>query len=442
MRPRDPYLAVVSSLVLSATTIARCGAAVGSHGPPTRTRRLRRSTIFLIACLALTVEACSVNGVRAPLGARDSTVNAIVRAHLAPNACGWVPQSSATIVAGNAFLTSVAAKSMTNVWTVGYTLAKNSIVWTPVSEHWNGTSWSMPAPAIPTGSSSTYLEGVAPLSPTQEWAAGYWRSGSVDDTLTEKWTGTAWQIVPSPDVNKGVSTNALNGIAAWGATSAWAVGDYDFTTNAKTLAMQRSGSSWVISHTPNPSATQNVLSAVAGVSPTDVWAVGYKAKGSDLLPLSMHWNGTTWTSVAVPVPNGMIFTELFGVDAIATNDVWAVGTAQGSAGAQLTLTEHWDGTKWRILSSPSVTGANSNQLNAVSSAGTDDVWAVGNYENASGDYFTLALNWNGSKWSIAATANPSSSENTFFGISAVDANDIWAVGNQSYSSTMVQAYCR
>ena len=42
---------------------------------------------------------------------------------------------------------------------------------------------------------------------------------------------------------------------------------------------------------------------------------------------------------------------LYGLAALSASDAWAVGLYQNGTGV-LTLTEHWDGTSWRLVASP------------------------------------------------------------------------------------------
>jgi hypothetical protein len=43
---------------------------------------------------------------------------------------------------------------------------------------------------------------------------------------------------------------------------------------------------------------------------------------------------------------------LFAVDAIASNDVWAVGRSRPGGYDDKTLTMHWDGSNWKYLPEP------------------------------------------------------------------------------------------
>ena len=77
---------------------------------------------------------------------------------------------------------------------------------------------------------------------------------------------------------------------------------------------------------------------------------------------------------------------LYGVTAISATNVWAVGySVTSNAGATPThaLIEHWDGTSWSVVPSPSV-GTNSNFLKGVTRVpGTNQVWAAGYYSAGS-----------------------------------------------------------
>src|SRR5436305_126985 len=61
----------------------------------------------------------------------------------------------------------------------------------------------------------------------------------------------------------------------------------------------------------------------------------------------------TWS--VVPSPNVGSSTNVFqGVAAVSASDVWAVGDFVNSSGNDQTLTEHWNGHKWKVVPSPNV----------------------------------------------------------------------------------------
>src|SRR5207237_10148538 len=92
------------------------------------------------------------------------------------------------------------------------------------------------------------------------------------------------------------------------------------------------------------------------------------------------FDGTVWSVVPSPSP-GALQNILFGVGAITDSDVWAVGGEQDANGLWHTLTEHWDGPAWSVVSAVDA-GSSGNQLYAVKALATDDVYAVGQQAGA------------------------------------------------------------
>src|SRR6266700_8135751 len=92
---------------------------------------------------------------------------------------------------------------------------------------------------------------------------------------------------------------------------------------------------------------------------------------------------------------------------------------------------------WQIIASPN--GPRQvNELHGVSALAEDDVWAVGvsyNTERTLGP--TLIEHWNGSRWSVVPSPNPSSSVNRLNAVALVSPNDGWAVGTAPTGSGTV-----
>jgi hypothetical protein len=136
--------------------------------------------------------------------------------------------------------------------------------------------------------------------------------------------------------------------------------------------------------TPGVGSADNALQDVAATAAGDVWAVGAVEEG---LPykgktLTEHWSGSQWTRVSSP--NKVSADHLAGVTAIASNDVWAVGSYWPDAWTVNALTIHYDGTRWTIVAAPPAS------LNDVSGVSSNDVWAVSD----------VIEHWDGVRWSI------------------------------------------
>jgi hypothetical protein len=94
--------------------------------------------------------------------------------------------------------------------------------------------------ASPTVASNDTLTGVAARSATDIWAVGFRQDHGgaipIDRTLTEHWNGSAWSVVPSPNV--GANDNLLNGVSAT-TGDVWTVGSSEVFDH--TLALRETG---------------------------------------------------------------------------------------------------------------------------------------------------------------------------------------------------------
>jgi hypothetical protein len=174
-----------------------------------------------------------------------------------------------------------------------------------------------------------------------------------------------------------------------------------------------------------------ILNATAAAASNDVWAVGTIGTGAmpsaiqNSLPLIEHFNGTSWTVVKSPIPK--FGGELNGVAVVASNNVWAVGQKNSTSTAggfpiTVPLIEHWDGTRWSIIASPNPSPVLGAQLLGVAAISANNIFAVG-----TGD---LVEHFDGAKWSIVASP-AFSPGGTLSAISADSGTDVWAVGASS-----------
>jgi hypothetical protein len=278
-------------------------------------------------------------------------------------------------------------------------------------------AWNVVPSPNPFGTVYDPLNGVAAVAENDVWAVGEAQlPSSASQTLTEHWNGTAWSIVPSP--NPPGSIGVLNAVAAVASNNVWAVGHGFAAGTGQTLIEHWNGASWNVVPSPSPGATDNELRGVVAVSATDVWAVGFQ-KDSSLRyhTLTEHWNGIGWT-VVPSLDVDPSYNFLYAVTASSGNDVWAVGSA-GRHGS--TLVEHWDGLRWSIIPSPP--GGYDGVLYAATTVSPTDVWAVG-----TGDLQPLTEHWDGTSWSIVPSPSPGTNT-FLTGVAARGSNDLWAVGN-------------
>ncbi len=233
-------------------------------------------------------------------------------------------------------------------------------------------------------------------------------------------TAAGWKIVPSPSTG---TLNQLNAAVAIGGTDAWAVGTTglpDF--NSQGVTLHWNGRTWQSIPSPIPPGAAFVnLLGVAATSSNDVWAVGRWGDAANLTvnPLLLHWNGSRWRIVATPSLSGGATFQA--VTAIAPDDVWAVGQ-----NGVITLAEHWDGQSWSVVPTPAL--PHGGDLTAVGGTSSTDVWAAGSFFDRHLDPHTMILHWNGMAWSTSPSPdNGASSE--LEGIAAISPTDVWAVGH-------------
>jgi predicted extracellular nuclease/phosphatidylserine/phosphatidylglycerophosphate/cardiolipin synthase-like enzyme len=239
---------------------------------------------------------------------------------------------------------------------------------------------------------------------------------------------STWVVVPSQNV--GTEENRLQGVAAVSSNYVWAVGYYKDGGVAKPLIQRWDGSSWSIVPSPAFGLSNNYLLSVTAISANDAWAVGYyRNLGSNLdETLTMHWNGTAWSVVSSPNHQFSGGTYLYGVSGSAANDVWAVGWWDDGDTNQL-YAIRWNGTSWSEAALPNV-GPAFNVLSGVTAISANDVWAVGLHAsgNGSSPFDTLTLHWNGTSWTMVEDATPANFNSRFEAVDATSPNDVWAVG--------------
>lgn len=249
-----------------------------------------------------------------------------------------------------------------------------------------------------------------------------------------------WTTVASPNASAG--NNELLGVASISANDVWAVGDAeDSLGNNQPLSLHWDGTAWSLVPSPTNGIVAGTFSGAAAVTTKDVWSVGsfLPTRGSGQA-LIEHWNGRAWT-VAKKAPS-VAGSSLDAVAAVSATDVWAVGNVSNASGFEQTFIEHWNGKTWSVVASPSP-GAQTNFLQGVTAIAANDVWAVGSFINASGARQTLALHWDGAAWGIVPSPSPSASTggvgDEFIGTAAVSATDVWAVGNRG-SGTLIEEW--
>ncbi len=351
-------------------------------------------------------------------------------------ACGWVVKPSPNPVNGAATLSAVAATSAKDVWAVGYVDAGGAI--TTLVEHWDGTRWRIvPSPNPASGFHTTNaLSAVVALSPKNAWAFGFFEKSTTSfRTLIEHWDGVKWKVVPSP--NSGAGENTLAGASATSSTDIWAVGYRHDPGHRRTLTERWNGTHWSIVPSPSVGTGDNFLFGVAARAGGPVWAVGSNSVSFGRT-LAVRWNGTAWTVGRTANPGGGD-RFLLGVAVPAARYALAVGSYL-KGNQTRALAQRWTGSGWSIVPAASP-AADYNSLQAIAAPGTATAWAVGIRRATPGSAFrTLTEHWNGKTWTVVTSPSPGSGDDTLFGVAKVPGGGFWAVGAAG-KNTLTEFHC-
>jgi hypothetical protein len=329
-------------------------------------------------------------------------------------------------------LVSVTCASTSQCWAVGRVSANNRQ--TTLIERWDGTSWTIVTSPNTDPSVFNVLEAVTCGSASDCWAVGFSADvNSYGGTLMQHWgaNSNSWTIVPSPNVLL-PQNNTLSGINCLSASDCWAVASYESSGTQQTFIEHWDGTSWAIVSSPNTSATQdNVLQSVACASTSDCWATGYYNNGTALRTLIERWDGTSW-AIYGSSSNGSLSNSLAGATCTSASNCWAVGYYDNGSAYQ-TLIERWNGASWNVTASPDSDTTHENRLYGVTCTSASDCWAVGRYSDGT-TLQTLTEHWDGSSWSIIASANTSATENNVLsGITCASTSNCWSVGSVTAS---------
>jgi len=178
----------------------------------------------------------------------------------------------------------------------------------------------------------------------------------------------------------------------------------------QTLIERWEGTSWAIVSFAQyrRHGQQLLLRGVTCVSASECWAVGYLLP-TDILPVQTlieRWDGNSWPSLSRPTPAPRRH-NLYGVTCVFGIGLLAVGNYYNESSIAQTLIERWDGTSWAIVSSPPNTSTDAGQRPLWSDlVSASECWAVGYYYTGNFIAQTLIERWEGTSWAIVSSPTP------------------------------------
>ncbi len=275
-----------------------------------------------------------------------------------------------------------------------------------LAEEWDGTRWT-----VRRTNHTDALQAISCTRISRCLAVGAYINGTDElAVLAEIWNGRRWRTVRSPGL-----LGELSAVSCLSASRCVAVGGAPGPSGDGTapMAVLWNGRTWHAM--PTASLPRGQLGAVSCVSASFCIATSFSK--------AARWDGQSWQPTAIPAPAGS-FVELSGVSCTSSARCMAVGTISPDVHASgQTLAEAWNGTAWRILTTPNHSASN-NALTAVSCT-RPGCMAVGGYEDSNGVGHNLALRWTGTRWRIVKIGGPPGLQS----VSCPAASACMAVGN-------------
>lgn len=236
---------------------------------------------------------------------------------------------------------------------------------------------------------SNSLYDAVVLSPTNIWAVGSWgymyAYPYTATPMIQHWNGTKWTTANLPE---SLPNSTLYGVDASSENNVWAVGHYD-----DPAVFHYDGTSWSLQTPLIGSYNWRNFKDVAVLAPDNVWVTGVgQINYTQNFLLLFHWNGTSWSDHSIAFNYGEI-TEVGGIEAISTTNIWVVGNGNSSNG-RVNHLYHFDGTTWNPVTEPIL--EQFEKISDISSMPTGELWLSGTDANL----VKQIAYFNGTTWSL------------------------------------------
>lgn len=201
-----------------------------------------------------------------------------------------------------------------------------------LAEHWNGRTWTVQAVARPS-TASLELGSVSCRSASWCLAVGHTVGARVGTSFAERWNGARWSLITAPK-QAGGQTTFLRSVSCTSTHSCVVVGDVAAASGTSTtLALQWDGATWSKIATPNVAhTTTDILESVDCMTGVSCVAVGVDAASSKGdKTLVERRSGASWTVMASPNPSGAASSQVVAVSCTAQVACESVGTYTASS---------------------------------------------------------------------------------------------------------------
>jgi hypothetical protein len=257
----------------------------------------------------------------------------------------------------------------------------------PLAEAWNGSTWRV-VTAPPSGTSLSAVSCA-----TVSFCVGV--PGTTVSNVAEQWNGRAWHLMNMSGDSCRLFFCVLSGVSCPRAQDCMAAGTY--TNHAGTVVLGKAltwnGRTWRDT-LPRGLAQNAGLAMISCPGASSCLAAGTQN--------AITWDGSSWRQLAAPAA-----LWLRGLSCPRPHScMLAGGQGYGSSPASA---QAWDGRTWQRLR-PAQPGKSARVFFSVSCWRKPACMAVGSYStmptSPAGNALTLAEQWNGTTWRVRSTPSP------------------------------------
>lgn len=314
-------------------------------------------------------------------------------------------------------LTDIACSTATACWAVGSSVTSGGVRQPMVLSR--STSWTVAAaPGMPFSQKAELL-GLSCTSSTSCTAVGKAEDEEGDlGPVTLSWSGSTWTD-SRPDLPNLAKTGSLNAVSCLSGTGCAATGfvSYSHLARERNLAYSGSDAQWSVTDDGGAPTSEwgSIGASSVGSQISDSWCHNQESSTRCIeVGAITNENGRRSSMVRntkasgsptmseVPEPAHSKLSELRGVMCPSTTSCMAVGSYVAED-VEMTLAVQWNGTEWSLLESPNPTGAVGSSLEEVHCVSSSACMAVGSFMTSTGVEKAFALRWNGASWAVEST---------------------------------------
>jgi hypothetical protein len=335
------------------------------------------------------------------------------------------------------FLFGVGASSRVDAWAVGSSRRPGASA-RPLALHYDGGGWrGVPTPRVAAG--DAFLNSVAAITPTDAWAAGFWRGpDGLARTLVMHWDGSRWSTIDSP--NPGDGEHVLSSASASGPDDVWFAGHSRLGSSFRSLILHWDGTGLRATYPAHAVAPAGAaIGAVSSAGGTVLAAGGRALDNGGTEPLLLRWTGSAWRAAGAQLETEH-GTILAGVSASRSGRAWVVGGYPG-IGTSAGFAAGYDGYGWTTFGRRTL--GTGDSLSGVA-AFDGGAWAVGSYVEDRVER-TLIERGDSAGWRRVPSPNVPARDNHLLDVASLPSGEAWAVGSTTDASRrehpLIEHFC-